>query len=82
MQERAGEANMRPPYRFGGKGTRRVSPGLLEARCEPGTRRFPIPLDRDDGYLQHFGDVLFAQPAEEPQLHHPSRTRVGLCERR
>src|SRR5262245_47163723 len=88
-------STFRLPTPFSGKSASRVSRwrkfeevtvrtrrALLESRREPGARRLPVALDRNDRYLQRFSDVLFAQSAEEPQLHHSSRARVSLFQLR
>jgi hypothetical protein len=55
---------------------------LLQSRREPGPRRLPVALDRNDRHLQDFGDVLFSQAAEESQLDDTGSTGIRGSERR
>ena len=51
-------------------------------RRQPGACGLPVPLDGDHGDLQHLGDVLFAQTAEEPQFDNSRGARISRRQRR
>lgn len=54
-------------------------PGLQPTN-QPCTRRFPISFDRNRGYAQHFGDLVFPQAAEESQFYDASRAGIDGLE--
>ena len=52
----------------------------MQLAIEPRLRERPVTLDRDRRDVQHPGDLLDGQPAEEPKLHELTLARVRLRE--